>query len=269
MDDRQGRGEGPGWRPLIDPRIRQRRIEVRRGQGRRRLRALTWAMVGASVGLMAWAVVRSPLLDVDGLQVRGARQTAMADLARAADLRGRAMLDLDESAAARRIERLPWVGRAQVRRSWPATVQVDIVERLPVAKVALSALDMKMLVDGTGRVLGPAAAESDLPLLVGIGEVPRPGRSLDSRALPLVAVAGAVPGSLMGRLTGVAAGPDGRGVELRLRPSGVARLGGPEDIERKLAAVLAVLGQVDTNRMAMLDVRVPASPVLTRQAARQ
>jgi hypothetical protein len=54
-------------------------------------------------------------------------------------------------------------------------------------------------------------------------------------------------------------------VELRLAPDGVVRLGRPEDLARKFDAVRAVLAQVDLRNLAVLDVRRPDSPVLTRR----
>ncbi|MBV8559692.1 MAG: hypothetical protein JO050_02895, partial [Acidimicrobiia bacterium] len=49
----------------IDPRFRQRRIEVRRLEGRRRLRVLLVLAGFFFAALLAWAVTRSPFLDVD------------------------------------------------------------------------------------------------------------------------------------------------------------------------------------------------------------
>ena len=66
-------------RPPIDPRIRDRRIEVIREAGRRRLRVtLVIASAIVVVGL-AYLTVRSPLLDVDHIQVTGSqRESASA-----------------------------------------------------------------------------------------------------------------------------------------------------------------------------------------------
>jgi hypothetical protein len=43
------------------------------------------------------------------------------------------------------------------------------------------------------------------------------------------------------------------------------RLGPPLQLEEKFRATRTVLGQVDTQALATLDVRIPSSPVLTRQ----
>jgi hypothetical protein len=54
-------------------------------------------------------------------------------------------------------------------------------------------------------------------------------------------------------------------VELRLSADATVRLGPPEDLQRKFDAVRAVLAQVDMRNLAVLDVRRPDSPVLTRR----
>jgi len=52
---------------------------------------------------------------------------------------------------------------------------------------------------------------------------------------------------------------------LRLRAQGVVRLGDTGRLGPKLVAAEAVLGDVDAARVAVLDVRVPDTPVLTRR----
>ena len=47
-------------------------------------------------------------------------------------------------------------------------------------------------------------------------------------------------------------------------PGGVVRFGSTEDLDEKITAVKTVLSDVDTACMALLDVRVPGSPALTR-----
>lgn len=282
VDRRQTRLEhGPMGLPPIDPRIRERRAEVRRRQKRRRLRALTGVLSLACLGMVGWGAARSPLLDVDSVRVEfsgidtrrvdaaldaspDGPRTPIRDVVAASRAFGVAMVDLDGPAVARRIERLPWVRRATVSASWPATVRIEFVERTPVALVEAKG-GGKMLVDGTGRVLARATDDRGLPLLVGIGPAGPPGRYLPPAARPLLAVAQEVPTDMVARLDGVASAGDQGGVELRLKPEGVARLGTPEQVGPKLAAVTAVLRQVDTTGLAVLDVRVPTSPVLTRR----
>ena len=56
-------------------------------------------------------------------------------------------------------------------------------------------------------------------------------------------------------------------VELALTSGGVVRFGPPEQVGEKFTAIAAVLAQVDLKDLAVLDVRIPRTPVLTRQQA--
>ena len=71
----------PGTKPrVIDARFRQRLIEVRRLEGRRRLRVLIILGVFVGAALLAWGVTRSPFLDVDHVEVSGTVHTTPADM---------------------------------------------------------------------------------------------------------------------------------------------------------------------------------------------
>lgn len=252
----------------VDPRLRQRLVEVRRQQGRRRLMVIGAVAFLCVAVATAWAVTRSAVMDVDRITVVGAVNTSAAAVARSAGLhRGQAIVDVDERAAARRMERVPWVRLAAVRRRWPATVVVRLVERVPVAVVAPSTGGPKVLVDATGRVLaevsGQAAERPVLPVLLGLPRAGPAGSRLPAPADDALAVATAIPRALVDHLEGVAPAAGG-GVELRLRPSGTVRFGKAIQVDEKLAAVSAVLAGADLSNLAVLDVRIPQTPVLTR-----
>ncbi|HEX7277554.1 MAG TPA: FtsQ-type POTRA domain-containing protein [Acidimicrobiales bacterium] len=250
-------------RPPIDPRIRKRRIAVRREEGRRRLRLLIGIASVTGVLIGGWGATRSPLLDVDGFDVTGASQTSRDELIAASGIRfGQAMVDVDERGAVDALVALPWVASASVERRWPDSVVIQVVERDPVA--AAPAEDGWALVDATGQVLALlASAPSNLLALDGIAPAGPPGSHLGGPAADLLAVAAAVPPDLRPRVSAVLAAPEG-GVELRLQPEGTVRLGAPQQLAEKFRAALTVLGQVDTQALATLDVRIPESPVLTR-----
>jgi len=144
----------PGFR--LDPRIRERRIAVQRAIGRRRLRIL---LVGASTLIalgIAFLVVNSPLLDVDRVQVVGARHLRVADVRAATRVHHRdAVLFVDTGAVARRLERLPWVKSAEVHREFPGTVRVVVTEYEPTAYVRAGS--SAVLIAGNGRAVARVA----------------------------------------------------------------------------------------------------------------
>ena len=240
-------------------------MEVRRREGRRRLRLLAGVVVSVAALGAAWGASRSPLLDVDHVRLTGATHTRSRQIIRTAGtLPGRPMVDLDEAAAAHRIERLPWVADARVKRRWPNTVSIEVRERAPAASVP-AARGGWALVDDHGRVLAPvASAPADRPELQGVPPVGAPGTLVAARTRAPLEVARALTPALRLRVGAVVRAPDGE-LQLRLRADGVVRLGDTGRLGPKLVAAEAVLAEVDAGRVAVLDVRVPDTPVLTRR----
>ena len=190
----------PQVRPPIDPRIRQRRIAVRRQEGRRRLRLLVGLVSASGLLVGGWGATRSPLLDVDGIAVVGADRTSREELVAASGIRfGQAMVDVDERGAVRAMEALPWIRSVSVERRWPDSVVIRVVERAPVA--VAPAADGWALVDATGQVLALlTSAPSNLLALDGIAPAGPPGSVLGGPAADLLAVAAAVPPDLRPRV---------------------------------------------------------------------
>jgi cell division protein FtsQ len=249
--------------PPIDPRMRRRRIEVIRQEGRRRLRIIVAAGSISALVAAGWASTRSPLLDVDRVDVIGATATPPADVVAASGVRrGLPLVDLDEAAARRGVVDLPWVRTASVVRRWPSTVTITVVERIAVA-AAPAAGSQWALVDSNGQVVAWTGSPRGLPALSGIDPAGPPGSALGATAAGALRVAAAVPDELRSRLEAVAAG-EGGAVELKLQQGGRVRLGVPDHLAEKFRSVLSVLAQVDTQGLSTLDVRIPQSPVLTR-----
>ena len=259
----------------IDPRIRERRIAVRRDEGRRRLRLLVIGGSVVAVGLLGWLATRSPLLDVDTIRVVGARHTTATAVTRATGVRhGDAMLDIDDGSVAARVRALPWVDTATVRREWPGTVTVDVTERRAIAAArgpSRSAThETWLLVDADGRLLARQShAQEGLPAIEGGPFGDTPGATIDATGKGALAVARAIGPDRVPQIPVVAV-VDGDQLELRLagdRPGvsgGVVRFGPPDQIREKLLAVFTVLDHVDLRDLAVLDVRVPSAPVITR-----
>lgn len=248
----------------IDPRLRQRWVDTRRREGRRRLRVVFGVAAVGVLGGAAWGATRSPLLDVDRVVVDGADRSG-ADLVRDASTirRGQPLVDVDHGAAARRVTALPWVLRAEVRREWPGTVRIQVIERVPVAATRGDGGAWALL-DRSARVLALVPAPpAGLAVVDGISQAGPPGTRLAAGAAEALGVVNALPPALAPRVAAVAVG--GQGISLRLAPHGEVRLGTPEALEEKLRAALTVLGAVDGRTVATLDVRIPAAPVLTRR----
>ena len=239
---------------------------MRRDEGRRRLRILLGCLgVAAAAGLIA-AAGRSPLFDVDYVDVRGAERTPRGDIVAAGGLDRRpAMLDVDAGRVARAVEALPWVATARVRREWPGTVRLDVTERRPAAVVPAPAGGWAQ-VDRTGRVLATGPDKpAGLPVIGGVTWPDGPGAVLPASAAASLRVAAALPAGLRERIADVATLAGGE-VELQLvPPGGVVRLGPPVDLQAKLSVLATVLGEADLAGVQVIDVRVPRAPALTRR----
>jgi hypothetical protein len=251
----------------VDPRMRRRRIAVRKGEGRRRLKRATLVLGALALGVAAMAATQSPLLDVDRVTVAGIDHTPERAVLRAAAIAPDApLVGVDPGAIARRVEELPWVDRAKVTRDWPATVRIRVTERSVAAVVQVTEA-RAALVDTRGRVLSiepwaPAAdpAADGAPLvLTGIGGRVAEGERLSGDARDALEVATALRERLPGMVVSVSTDLDAALVD-----GGSVRFGSTEQLEAKVTAVKTILSDVDMSCLETLDVRVPGSPALTR-----
>lgn len=251
----------------IDPRIRQRRVQVRREEGRRRLHVLAASLAVAGLLAGGAGITRSPVLDVDYVDVRGTEKTPREALLRATGLSGHPlMVEVHTDQVVRRAEALPWVKDATARRRWPGTVRIDVTERVAAALVPVDDGRRWALADVTGRILDVVTAKPPgLPVIGNVRDVGEPGSSIAPAAAASLGVAASLPDILRARVADLAMGPGGE-VELQLAPpGGLVRLGAAEDLDQKYAALLTLLEKVDLAKLEVIDVRVPRAPVLTRR----
>jgi cell division septal protein FtsQ len=144
-----------GWRALALPAVRLGVLAAVAALGFHRLADLT---------------AQARVLQVERIVVRGTARLSRGEvLAALADLRGESLIWTDLDSWRRRILTSPWVGDAELRRSFPSTVEVTITERRPIG---LGRLDGGMyLVDEHGVVIdrfGPQYADLDLPIIDGL-----------------------------------------------------------------------------------------------------
>lgn len=210
--------------------------------------------------------VAAGAFEVDRVDFSGLHRVSYDEASRAAGIGpGDFMGTLDSEGARDALGELPWVLSAHIRRRWPGTVEIDIVERVPVA-LALTAPDSWVLIDPHGRVLTAALASPPaLPRLSGISAAPAPGGYLAPDAGALLDVLDA--GGGQGGFAVTAVWRDGRGdmrARIRRQPDGAVfetALGDDSAIGAKTAAVAAVIGDLEPSG-AILDVSVPHLPVV-------
>jgi cell division protein FtsQ len=247
-------------RARIDPRLRARRVEVKRAQGRRRLRVLLAATALTAVVAGSWIAVTSPLLDIDRIVVTGSAAVPGEVVRSAAGVEtGDALLLLDLGAVERRVEAVPAVLDARVARDLPGGLRIAVVEREPVAWAHTGDGTVTVL-DGTGRAIAEAAADAApaLPEVAGLPRLPHAGRSTEGAATA-TGVLEDLPGELRARVTAIAF--DGSVATLRLDDGIEVRLGSPRSVAAKGRTAAAVLAALGGAPVAYIDVRVPAAPV--------
>jgi len=243
--------------PSMDPRVRARRVAVKRAEGRRRL---VWVGVaaGAVLALVAvLAVFASPLFAVEEVEVQGRVYTDPAAIqAVVDDIDGEPILLVDTLGAERRLEEIPWVERAIVTTDFPDRVVIDLRERQPLA--TFQGGDSRYrVIDADGRVIEVLDGRPvDYVLLTG----PAPDTAAGAFAGPPFAGAATLVGALPGRIRDVTAsvsvdaatGDLGMALDVGDPAGPVAvGLGAPVDLESKLARLLTYLddGLVGVERL--------------------
>lgn len=251
-------------RPLsMHPRIGRRRAQVARDRGRRRLRAAVAGCVVFGIGAGALLLLHSPFLSARHVTVEGADHTALSLVVRTAGLQGHPpLIDVSSGAASRRLEALPWVGRAVVRRRWPDSVTVEITERQPVAVTAAEAPATWALIDATGRVLQwQATRPAGLPLLVSPVRAGPAGSRIGPAAVPGLAVVQAAQSALDEAVVQVTVGTSGM-VTMLLPGSVEAVMGQSDALGPKMAALRSVLAGAPPAGPETIDVTVPGEPTV-------
>ena len=270
LDDVLPVGPSPGM--PINPRIRERLVAVRRAQGRKRLKIVAGIVGIVVLAALVVGLTRSPLLAVRHVKVIGDAHTPRASVLAVTALdRHPQMIDLSSGRLRHELMTLPWVASANIQRRWPATVEIRLLERVPVAQVA-GARGQPAIVDRDGRVLasGPAPGAGALPALNGAGKAGPPGSFLPAgtnapAALALVvALETTLPAASPSQIQAVDIRPDGM-LQARLTPRVTVLFGSTDDLRAKLLSLRTLLEQVPMRGPVTLDVRVPTSPVLTHR----
>jgi cell division septal protein FtsQ len=139
----------------IEPRMRERRLAVKRAQGRKRLKWLVALLVLVILAVAVLATFGSSLFAIraDQVTITGNvytdpdRLQAVVD-----DLVGTPVLVADTQRAERELEAIPWVEDAKVTTHFPHGVTIEIRERAPIATYQGPDAKYRVL-DRDGRVL--------------------------------------------------------------------------------------------------------------------
>lgn len=230
--------------------LEERREATRRQRKWRRIRRIIYAVLALVLAIvLAWLVWFSDVLVAKQVKVTGNATVSQLRVQRVAQVpMGKQLMRLDLQAIRARVETMPAVRSANVSRSWPQSVSIEVVERQPVAVInrgsGLQAMDEQ-------GVLFRRYPErpKDLPLV---------RTEPDTKTEALVEagkVIGALPPDIAKRVDFVEVKTIDQ-ISLRLRNGRVVVWGSAAQSADK-ADVLAVLIKKDVRE---IDVSVPGRP---------
>jgi cell division protein FtsQ len=232
-------------------RIARKDFRRRRNAGRwRKLRLVLFALLlVAAVSASVWVVFFSSYVTAREVSITGTTTLGDGRIQRVADVpTGTPLARLDLGAIRARVEGITSVKTAEVSRSWPHTVQIDVTERTPIAVInqgnGLQALD------DDGVLFGHYATRPKrLPLVIA------PPDTADEALVEGGRVIGSLPAGIAGRVDTVEVSSVDK-IQLVLG-NGRRVLWGSADESGQKAEVLAVLLRRPGQQ---IDVSVPGRP---------
>ncbi len=242
----------------MDHRIAERRQQVTEDRARGRLKWLIWGvLVVIAVGATVWAV-NSPLLSIRSVTVTGAERTDPAAIANSLEAGpGTPTMSVNAGAVEAALLEDPWIAEADVTVSWPGTVEIHVVERVPVVAITIDGDAFQAAVDGvlvehsTGGAVPPLIV-TDVSIAARVGD-----QFSDAPTLGAIEFVAALPTALRRStevsIIGGVVGAEVDGV--------IILLGRPTDMAAKAAAVEALIA-AGIERGSRIDVTAPLRPAV-------
>ncbi len=101
---------------------------------RRWRRTLAVILILAALGLIVWALWFSSILAVRAVTVDGQTTLKASQIKSTADVRsGKPLIGVDTVAIEARVASMARIEDVSVKRSWPHTIRIEVVERKPIA----------------------------------------------------------------------------------------------------------------------------------------
>ncbi|HEY8296920.1 MAG TPA: FtsQ-type POTRA domain-containing protein [Candidatus Baltobacteraceae bacterium] len=185
-------------------------------------------------------------------------------LARAAIATDRNVWLQNTRAAARRVEAIPYVATARVRRSLPAGVTIEITQRVPYAVIAVASSGSRALVDHDLRVLSLDAPPSTLPIFA-LKRLPVVNAGVFLKIESVRQMRGDYDALLAGHVIVSRLSFDRFGDLQATTRAGVRILFGDRDeLAKTIPLIDPILSQVSRSGrpIAAVDLRAPSTPVV-------
>jgi cell division protein FtsQ len=213
-------------------------------------------------GAGAIAIIRSPLMAIDSVAVRGADMVdESVILAAAAVPVGSPLLDLPIEATRQRIEAIPEIRSASVTRNLNGRVDIVVEEREPT--MALRSVTGFVLVDNDGRQVRTSTEAPDgfLPV-IGLEATGVPGDPAPPGSSAVLRLMSEITPPVRSAVTEVIV--TGDQLTLRLSDGGRALLGDDDELAAKVVSLETLLLSVDLRCVHEIDLTVPSAPALSR-----
>jgi cell division septal protein FtsQ len=227
----------------IEPRMRERRVAVKRAAGRKRLRWLAVAALAVTLVAGALALLGSSVFAINTVDVEGAVYSQGPELDAAVDvLNGANVLRVDTEEVERMVEAIPWVADARVTTDFPHGATIEIRERRPM--VAYLAADNRYRVlDRDGRVLDVLDGRPVEYVELRVDDGPRlePGQLAPSGYRAAATLVSALTPQMRQRATSVSVDQNALELSMTLDGDIDVRFGAPEDLQDKLVRLQTAL----------------------------
>lgn len=228
---------------------------------RRVPRAVTAAVAVLVLGISVWVVVTSAFFDIQKIEVRGNHRLSDGQVVSLSGARlGSNLLTVPMEKVRRSLLRSPWIDTADVSRSLPSTLVLEVGERAAVAWVSDPEGYAALAPDGTVVERGIGMPEGLVSLGTSTSSIPVGGRTSELQ-VPLRVAASLSPTL---RRTVEEAKIVGDEVELLLAGGAKVLYGEADSLREKNAALASMLRYARKNQIevAYLDVRSPSAPAL-------
>jgi cell division protein FtsQ len=250
----------------------QGRVEQAARPLRRRV-ALVALASGALLGSCAPALwIRIGGDAVDAIAVRGASRLTPREVAVATGIpRGARLADVDTDAVVAALETHAWIEEASAQRLPNGRVVVEVVERQPLAQLAVG--PRRFAIDAEGDAFAELREDeaTELPRLVA-EEPPKPGAP-DPLRVEAAGLAARLPelGLAAPEEVRIAPPDDPQGVSLRLPGLPPVVVLGRESLDERLKGLAELLEarRDEASRASLIDLRFEDQAVLRSAAARE
>lgn len=245
----------------MDRKMAARRHGVTEQRAATRLRLLIIAVGLIGLAAVAFWLVHSPFLEVDRVEINGAQNSeAAAVIERLGVTAGTPTISVDAAALETALLADPWIADASVVVTWPGSVDVDVIEHVPVAAVQVPEGFAQVATTGqVVQMLDDPAGFPVVAILPDAGPV-RAGVTIGGSALPgALAFVSALPPELAAVTIVVV---DGNNRLSATVGDYEVRLGRAIDMHSKAAALVALMAY-GLEPGSSIDVTAPRRPAVS------